>query len=137
MKKQKTKKNAKSTIKGMYLLDDHDLFDIMRNKELFASFNLRERDEKILKLRVLKGLTFEIIAGIEIVSVSAAHKLYTDAKKRLRKQLLRVLKENLTAKTKKKKPVAMHIGYIGGNGEACDYIPLDSSGKPSVLAVGW
>jgi hypothetical protein len=100
----------------MCLFTEDDLYDIIKDKELFARFNLREREEKILKLHIVKGFKFGTIAGIEKVSVARVHKLYTVAIKKMRKQLLEILKEKLQVKPVTP-PVDMHRRYIGGNGE--------------------
>ena len=55
----------------MCLFDEDDLYDINRYKELFARFNLLERERKILTLHILKSLKFELIAGVERVFFSA------------------------------------------------------------------
>lgn len=116
----------------MCLFTEDDLYDIIKDKELFARFNLREREEKILKLHIIKGLTFEIIAGTERVSVARVHQVYARTVKKMKKQLLQILKEKIVDR-----PPVTKQAYIGGGGAVDHYIPRDTTGKPSPLAVSW
>jgi DNA-directed RNA polymerase sigma subunit (sigma70/sigma32) len=100
----------------MCLFTEDDLFDILKDKELFARFILLEREEKILKLHILKGLTFEIIAGIEGVSVARVHQVYVRTIKKMKKQLLQILKDKSAARTAGNLPATLQV-YIGGGGE--------------------
>ena len=72
----------------MCLFDEDDLYDINRYKELFARFNLLERERKILTLHILKSLKFELIAGVERVFFQRVYQVYKRSLKKMKKQMV-------------------------------------------------
>jgi hypothetical protein len=99
----------------MCILNEDDLFHLIKDKEILARFGLTERQEKVVKLHILKGFTFEIISGIEKCRVSRVHDIYTDAIKKIRKQLLKMIKEKSVVTTV---PAGGGLRYIAGGGVA-------------------
>jgi hypothetical protein len=117
----------------MCILDEDDLYDLIKDKEFFDRFKLTERQRKIVMLHILKGFTFEIISGIEKRSITAVHDVYGDAIEKIGKQMKKMLKEKPGTREEAIKPVDNGMRYIGGDGRACYG---DDPGNQSPLAVG-
>jgi DNA-directed RNA polymerase sigma subunit (sigma70/sigma32) len=77
----------------MCIFNEDDLYHIIKDKELFARFTLLERERRILKLHILKGFTFQMIAAMERVVPQRVHQIYARGLKKMKKQMLQMLKE--------------------------------------------
>ena len=76
----------------MHLFNDHDLYKMISDEEIFSIFSLTDKQRHVIRLRVLRGLSFKLIGEQMQVTSQAAHHLYAKSLKKMRKQIIGVLK---------------------------------------------
>ena len=76
----------------MHLFNDHDLYKMISDEEIFSLFSLTEKQQRVVTLRVLRGLSFKLIGEQMQVTSQAAHHLYAKSLKKMRKQIIGILK---------------------------------------------
>ena len=76
----------------MHLFNDHDLYKLISDEEVFSIFSLTDKQRHVVRLRVLRGLSFKLIGEQMQVTSQAAHHLYAKSLKKMRKQIIGILK---------------------------------------------
>ena len=83
----------KSKPRQIILYKPKALVQLLRRKDFQILFNLMDREVQVLRLYILKGLTFEHIEALLHVSNSRVQQIYNGGLKKIRKEIERAVEE--------------------------------------------
>lgn len=81
-------KGRHSTKTRMCFFDKDDLYKMVNDEKIFSSFNLLERERRVIFARVVNKIRYKHLAPLLSITISRTHQLYQQGIQKMKSQIM-------------------------------------------------